>query len=130
VAWSKAKVSYIKIEALCVHGFRRLSRLIADSILSHFPSPVMSNPSTQLEKQIDKIVPEDIINTLQSGYKVFSGEADQLDDFLKHGGQLIRKASQRFTPTQLIIGIAVLASIAVFAAAKAAESDTDEPSKA
>lgn len=90
----------------------------------------MSNPSTQLEKQLDKIVPEDIINTLQSGYKVFSGESDQLDDFLKHGGQLIRKASQRFTTTQLIIGIAVLASIAVFAAAKAAESDTDEPSKA
>ncbi|SNC77264.1 recombination associated protein RdgC [Hymenobacter gelipurpurascens] len=86
----------------------------------------MSNPSTQLEKNIEKILPEDIINTLQSGYKVFSGEAEQLDEFLKHGGQLIRKASQRFSTTQLIIGIAVLASIAVFAAAKAAEHDTDE----
>lgn len=83
----------------------------------------MSTPSTQLEKNIEKIVPEDIINTLQSGYKVFQGDSEQLEDFLKHGGQLLRKASQRFTTTQLIIGVAVVASIAIIAVAKTSESD-------
>ncbi|UOQ75594.1 hypothetical protein MUN84_12955 [Hymenobacter sp. 5516J-16] len=79
--------------------------------------------STQLAKDIEKIAPEDIINTLQSAYKVFQGEHDQLDDLLKHGGQLMRKVTQRFTPTQLIVGIAVVASIAVIAVAKATEPD-------
>lgn len=79
--------------------------------------------STQLPKEVEKIAPEEIINTLQSAYNVFKGEHDQLDDLLKSSGQLLRKASQRFTPTQLIIGIAVVASIAVFAVAKATESE-------
>ncbi|MFD2784951.1 hypothetical protein [Hymenobacter rubripertinctus] len=82
--------------------------------------------SNQLSSEVEKILPEDIINTLQSGYKVFQGEADQLEDLLKHGGALLRKASRRFTTTQLIVGIAVLASVAVFAAAKAAEAASDE----
>lgn len=78
--------------------------------------------STQLPQQLEKIAPEDILNTLQSAYKVFKGEQDQLDDLLKHGSVLLKKAAQRFTTTQLILGIAVVASVAVFAAAKAAES--------
>lgn len=82
--------------------------------------------SSQLSKEVEKIVPEDIINTLQSAYKVFKGEQDQLDDLLKNGSALLRKASQRFTTTQLILGIAVVAGVAVFAAAKAAEAATDE----
>ncbi|MDU0370732.1 hypothetical protein ACFPAF_10035 [Hymenobacter endophyticus] len=82
--------------------------------------------SNQLPKEIEKIVPEDIINTLQSAYGVFKGEQDQLDDLLKNGSALLRKASQRFTSTQLIIGVAVLASIAIFATAKIAEADTHE----
>ena len=82
--------------------------------------------STQLSPEIEKIVPEDIINTLQSAYSVFKGEQDQLDDLLKHGSALLRKASRRFTTTQLIIGIAVVAGVAVFAAAKVAEAATDE----
>lgn len=77
--------------------------------------------STQLSTQAEKIAPEEIINTLQTAYNVFKGEHDQLDDLLKHSGQLLRKAAQRFTTTQLIVGIAVVASAAVFAAAKAAE---------
>lgn len=87
---------------------------------------IMSTPSTQLEKEIEKILPEDIINTLQSGYKVFTGDQDQIDELLKSGSTLLRKASQRFTTTQLILGIAVLAGVAVFAAAKAAEAATDD----
>lgn len=81
--------------------------------------------SNQLTKEVEKIVPEDIINTLQSAYKVFKGEQDQLDDLLKNGSTLLRKAAQRFTTTQLIVGIAVVASVAVFAAAKAAEAASD-----
>lgn len=81
--------------------------------------------SSQLSQEVEKIVPEDIINTLQSAYKVFKGEADQLDDLLKNGSTLLRKASQRFTTTQLILGIAVVAGVAVFAAAKAAEAVSD-----
>jgi len=81
--------------------------------------------SSQLSKEVEKIVPEDIINTLQSAYKVFKGEQDQLDDLLKNGSTLLRKASQRFTTTQLILGIAVVAGVAVFAAAKAAEAVSD-----
>lgn len=81
--------------------------------------------SSQLSKEVEKIVPEDIINTLQSAYKVFKGEQDQLDDLLKNGSNLLRKASQRFTTTQLILGIAVVAGVAVFAAAKAAEAASD-----
>ncbi|RSK31115.1 hypothetical protein [Hymenobacter metallilatus] len=82
--------------------------------------------SSQLPQEVEKILPEDVINTLQSAYSVFKGEQDQLDDLLKHGGALLRKASQRFTTTQLIIGIAVLASVAVFATAKIAEAASDE----
>lgn len=81
--------------------------------------------SNQLSSDAEKILPEDIINTLQSAYSVFKGEQDQLDDLLKHGGSLLRKASRRFTTTQLIIGIAVVASVAVFAAAKTAEAISD-----
>jgi uncharacterized protein YpbB len=87
----------------------------------------MSTPNTQLEKNIDKIAPEDIINTLQSGYKVFTGDPAHLEDFLKHGGQLLRKAVQRFTTTQLIIGVAVAASVAIIAVAKTSDLNTDEP---
>ncbi|GAB3299755.1 hypothetical protein [Hymenobacter tenuis] len=78
--------------------------------------------STHLPKEIEKIAPDEIINALQAGYKVFKGEQDQLDDFLKHSGHLLRKASQRFTTTQLIVGIAVVASLAIIVAAKAAEA--------
>ncbi|MBT9393040.1 hypothetical protein KLP40_07685 [Hymenobacter sp. NST-14] len=82
--------------------------------------------SNQLSSEVEKILPEDIINTLQSAYGVFKGEQDQFDDMLKHGGALLRKASRRFTTTQLIIGIAVVASVAVFAAAKTADSASTE----
>ncbi|RPD46210.1 hypothetical protein DNI29_14490 [Hymenobacter sediminis] len=82
--------------------------------------------STQLPQEIEKIAPEEIINTLQSAYKVFQGEHDQLDDLLKNGGQLLRKVTKRFTPTQLIVGIAVVASVAVIVAARAMDAEQEE----
>ena len=96
------------------------------ALLRFLPLYFLSVMNNQLPKQIEKIAPEDIINTLQSAYKVFQGEADQLDDLLKHSGHLLKKAAQRFTTTQLILGIAVVAGVAVFAAAKAAEHAESE----
>ncbi|QNH62067.1 hypothetical protein [Hymenobacter sediminicola] len=86
----------------------------------------MANQLSNVEKEIEKILPEDIINALQSGYKVFQGESDQLDDLIKHSGILLKKASQRFTTTQLILGIAGIAVIAIIAAKKAADAISDD----
>ena len=82
--------------------------------------------NNQLEKQIDKIAPEDISRTLESAYHViFQGDHDKIDDLLKHGGTLLRKAAQRFTPTQLILGIAGVAAVAVAVIARI-DSQTEE----
>lgn len=66
----------------------------------------------QLEK-IEKILPEDLARTFESAYKVFQGQTEHVDDLLKHGGVLLRKAASRFTSTQMILGIAAVAVVAV-----------------
>ncbi|GAA3958514.1 hypothetical protein [Hymenobacter antarcticus] len=66
----------------------------------------------QLEK-IEKILPEDLARTFESAYHVFQGKTEHVDDLLKHGSVLLRKAAQKFTPTQMIIGIAAVAAVAV-----------------
>ncbi|WP_019946418.1 hypothetical protein [Hymenobacter aerophilus] len=81
--------------------------------------------SDQLSTDIEKIVPEDIINALQSGFHVFRGEQEHFEDMVKHSSTLLRKISQRFTPVQIIVGIAVLASVAVIAVSKTAEAIED-----
>jgi recombination associated protein RdgC len=67
----------------------------------------------QIEKQLEKILPEDLARTFESAYHVFQGDHDRIDDLLKNGGVLIRKAAQRFTPTQMVLGIAAIAAVAV-----------------
>lgn len=68
----------------------------------------------QIEQQLEKIMPEDLARTFESAYHVlFQGQHEHMDDLLKHGGVLLRKAAQRFTPTQMILGIAGLAAVAV-----------------
>ncbi|GAB3574094.1 hypothetical protein [Hymenobacter daeguensis] len=67
----------------------------------------------QIEKQLEKILPEDLARTFESAYHVFQGQNEHIDDLLKNGGVLLRKASQRFTPTQMILGIAAIAAVAV-----------------
>jgi hypothetical protein len=80
----------------------------------------------KLEKQIDKILPEDISRTLESAYHVvFQGDYDHVDDLLKNGGTLIRKAAQRFTSTQMILGIAALAVVAVVVVSRAAAQEEE-----
>ncbi|MDO7873277.1 hypothetical protein Q5H93_00925 [Hymenobacter sp. ASUV-10] len=75
----------------------------------------------QASEELEKILPEDLARTFESAYHVFKGEAEHIDDLLKSGGTLLRKASKRLTQTQMIIGIAVLAVAAVVAINKAQE---------
>jgi len=93
--------------------------------VTRYSNATMDN---KLEKQIDKILPEDISRTLESAYHVvFQGDYDHVDDLLKHGGVLIRKAAQRFSSTQMILGIAALAAVAVVVVSRTMDQDgTDE----
>ncbi len=69
--------------------------------------------SNDLEVQLEKILPEDLARTFESAYHVFQGNHEHMDDLLKNGGILLRKAAQKFTTTQLILGIAGIAAVAV-----------------
>ncbi|GAB2713660.1 hypothetical protein GCM10011495_16440 [Hymenobacter frigidus] len=66
----------------------------------------------QIEK-IEQILPEDLARAFESAYHVFQGKTEHVDDLLKHGSVLLRKAAHKFTPTQMIIGIAAVAAVAV-----------------
>ncbi len=69
--------------------------------------------ANDIEVQLEKILPEDLARTFESAYHVFQGQTEHMDDLLKNGGVLLRKAAQKFTPTQLILGIAAIAAVAV-----------------
>ena len=77
----------------------------------------------QIEKQLEKILPEDLARTFESAYHVFQGKTEHVDDLLKNGGVLMRKVAQKFTPTQMVIGIAALAVVAVVLINRAAGDD-------
>ncbi|WP_460676482.1 hypothetical protein [Hymenobacter coalescens] len=80
---------------------------------------------TQIQKQLEDILPEDIARTFESAYHVIQGNNDHMEDLLRHGGALLRKASQRLKPTQLVIGIAVLAVGAVIVLSKYSDQIQD-----
>jgi hypothetical protein len=69
--------------------------------------------SAQIDQQLEKILPEDLARTFESAYHVFQGKHEHMDDLLKYGGVLLRKAAHKFSPTQLVVGIAALAAVAV-----------------
>ncbi len=69
--------------------------------------------ANDIEVQLEKILPEDLARAFESAYHVFQGQTEHMDDLLKNGGVLLRKAAQKFTPTQLILGIAAIAAVAV-----------------
>ena len=79
----------------------------------------------QIEKQLEKIMPEDLARTFESAYHVFQGKTEHMDDLLKHGGVLLRKAAQRFSSTQMILGIAALAAVAVVLVNRAIDDDNE-----
>ncbi|GAB3331452.1 hypothetical protein GCM10027511_40200 [Hymenobacter humi] len=69
---------------------------------------------SQIEQQLEKIMPEDLARTFESAYYVLiQGQHEHMDDLLKHGGTLLRKAAQKFTPTQMVLGVAALATVAI-----------------
>lgn len=72
-------------------------------------------------QQVEKILPEDIARTFEAAVNVFQGKTDHMDDLLKNGGTLLRKASKNFTPTQLILSVAALAVVAIVVINRAAE---------
>ena len=63
---------------------------------------------------LDKIAPEDIARTFEAAVNVFQGKTEHMDDLLKNGGTLLRKASKNFTPTQLVLSVAGLAVLSIF----------------
>ncbi len=67
----------------------------------------------QIEQQLEKIMPEDLARTFESAYHVFQGRHEHMDDLLKHGGTLLRKVAQKLNSTQMILGIAGIAAVAV-----------------
>lgn len=72
-------------------------------------------------QSLDKITPEDIARTFESAYHVIQGDSDHMEDLLKHGSALLQKSAQKFTSTQLVLGIAALAGVAIFFINRAAK---------
>lgn len=72
-------------------------------------------------QQIEKILPEDIARTFEAAVNVFQGKSEHMDDLLKNGGTLLRKASKNFTSTQLILSVAALAVVAIVVINRATE---------
>ncbi|MBF9235947.1 hypothetical protein I2I05_00925 [Hymenobacter sp. BT683] len=68
---------------------------------------------SQIEQQLEKIMPEDLARTFESAFHVIQGRHEHMDDLLKHGGVLLRKAAHKFTPTQMVLGVAALATVAI-----------------
>ena len=72
-------------------------------------------------QQVEKILPEDIARTFEAAVNVFQGKTEHMDDLLKNGGTLLRKATKNFTPTQLILSVAGLAVVAIVVINRASE---------
>ncbi len=64
-------------------------------------------------KQVEQILPEDIARTFEAAVNVFQGKTEHMDDLLKNGGTLLRKASRKFSSTQLILSVAAIAVVAI-----------------
>ena len=81
---------------------------------------------SQIEQQLEKIMPEDLARTFESAYHVLvQGNHDHMDDLLKNGGVLLRKAAQRFTPTQMVLGVAALATVAIVLISREMNSESE-----
>lgn len=74
-------------------------------------------------QQVDKIQPEDIARTFEAAVNVFQGKTEHMDDLLKNGGTLLRKASKNFSSTQLILAVAALAVVSIVVINKAAQDE-------
>lgn len=74
-------------------------------------------------QQVEKIDFQDIIRTVESAVNVFQGKTEHMDDLLKNGGTLLRKAAKKFTSTQLILSVAAVAVVAIVVINRAAAEE-------
>ena len=72
-----------------------------------------------------KIEPEDISKVFQGGMHVIQGDHDMLPEFMSDAGNLLMKASQKLSTTQLILIVAGLAVASNFVAKKVEEELND-----
>jgi len=72
-------------------------------------------------QQLDKIEFQDVLRTVESAVNVFQGKTEHMDDLLKNGGTLLRKAAKKFTSTQLILTVDAVAVVAIVAVNRATE---------
>lgn len=72
---------------------------------------------------VDKIQPEDIARTFEAAVNVFQGKGEHMDDLLKNGGTLLRKASKNFSSTQLILTVAALAVVSIVVINRASQDE-------
>ena len=72
---------------------------------------------------VDKIQFQDIARTVDAAVNVFQGKTERMDDLLKEGGSLLRKASKNFTSTQMILAVAAVAVVSIVVIKRATENE-------
>lgn len=72
---------------------------------------------------VDKIQFQDVARTVEAAVNVFQGKTERMDDLLKEGGSLLRKASKNFSSTQLILTVAAVAVVAIVVIKRATENE-------
>ena len=72
---------------------------------------------------VDKIQFQDVARTVEAAVNVFQGKTERMDDLLKEGGSLLRKASKNFSSTQLILTVATVAVVAIVVIKRAQDSE-------
>ena len=72
-------------------------------------------------QQLDNIEFQDVLRTVESAVNVFQGKTEHMDDLLKNGGTLLRKAAKKFNSTQLILTVAAVAVVAIVVINRATE---------
>lgn len=65
------------------------------------------------------IQPEDFSRTLENAMYVFKeGKHEKLPDLLQDAGNLLRKASKKLSPSQLVLAVAAVAIATIFVVSK------------
>jgi hypothetical protein len=72
---------------------------------------------------VDKIQFQDVARTIEAAVNVFQGKTERMDDLLKEGGSLLRKASKNFSSTQLILTVAAVAVVAIVVIKRATDDE-------
>ena len=84
------------------------------------------NKSPQDSSVLAMLHPHDMSKTVESALHVFQGNHDKLPELMQDVGQIILKASRRFTTTQLILAAGALTFGAILLARYSSEHDEYE----